>query len=326
MSAPTGEPEDSPFEEEVGAVLRQRGYEVHTQVGCEGYRIDLAVLHPVRQGSYLLGIECDGATYHSARSARDRDKLRQRVLEVRGWKLHRIWSPDWWQDRDGEVQRLVEAIEAARLESTDEAGVVAVPAEPEIVHADVELDEEIRRSGSLVAARPYSAAPAPNHLRTEQDLQHYIVDVVRHEGPIRHELLMSRARVASGYAKAGRNVRAWLEGLIEAAVQSGTIEAENDAYIVDGTEIDMPRDWSSRPPAERRFDFVPDAELTAALRNVVQASFGIDANEAIREAFKLMGFRRTTDDTFTRARPMIDALIQSGLFVEQDGLLRLHRT
>src|SRR5205814_6391120 len=137
VEAPSGEAEESPFEEEVSALLRQRGYEVDTQVGCEGYRIDLAVLDPAKPGSYLLGIECDGAAYHSARSARDRDKLRQRVLEDRGWRLHRIWSPDWWQDRDGEVRRLVEAIEAARSESIGEAGSLLIPAEPEPVEAIV---------------------------------------------------------------------------------------------------------------------------------------------------------------------------------------------
>lgn len=97
---------DSEFERMVADRIRAAGYEVHHQVGCSGYRIDLAVVDPVAPGRYLLGVECDGATYHRAATARDRDKLRQAVLEGLGWKLHRIWSTDWWYDSDKEMKAL----------------------------------------------------------------------------------------------------------------------------------------------------------------------------------------------------------------------------
>ncbi len=104
-----GEP-DSEFEKMVAERLRKAGFEVHHQVGCSGYRIDLAILDPSMPGRYLLGIECDGATYHRAATARDRDKLRQLILESLGWKLYRIWSTDWWHDSEKEMQRLLSLI------------------------------------------------------------------------------------------------------------------------------------------------------------------------------------------------------------------------
>jgi len=103
---------DSEFERMVAARLRRAGYEVHHQVGCSGYRIDLGVVDPAAPGSYLLGIECDGATYHRAATARDRDKLRQLILEGLGWKLHRIWSTDWWHDANKEMDKLVRHLNA----------------------------------------------------------------------------------------------------------------------------------------------------------------------------------------------------------------------
>lgn len=75
--------------------LERKGYELATQVGCSGYRIDMAVKH---SGQYVLGIECDGASYHSAKTARERDRLRQDILEKMGWKIYRIWSTDWIKD------------------------------------------------------------------------------------------------------------------------------------------------------------------------------------------------------------------------------------
>src|SRR4029079_15145637 len=81
----------SDFEIEVSRALRAHGYDVHPQVGVAGYYLDLAVVDPNRPGRYVLAIECDGATYHSARSTRDPDRLRQEVLEHLGWQVHRIW-------------------------------------------------------------------------------------------------------------------------------------------------------------------------------------------------------------------------------------------
>ncbi|MBL9078276.1 MAG: DUF3320 domain-containing protein [Planctomycetes bacterium] len=115
---------ESPFEAAVRDALQQRGHEVHAQVGCSGYRIDLAVVDPRAPGRYLLGIECDGASYHSAATARDRDRLRAAVLQGLGWRLHRVWSTDFWQDPAGELERLEAAIAAA-------AAAAAAPPAPE---------------------------------------------------------------------------------------------------------------------------------------------------------------------------------------------------
>lgn len=112
-TAATGHAEaDSEFERLVAGRLRKAGYEVHHQVGCSGYRIDLGIVDTAAPGRYLLGVECDGATYHRAATARDRDKLRQLILKGLGWKLHRIWSTDWWHNSEHEMDRLLVALKS----------------------------------------------------------------------------------------------------------------------------------------------------------------------------------------------------------------------
>lgn len=129
---------DSPFEASVRDALRSRGHEVHCQVGCSGYRIDLAVVDPECPGRYLIGVECDGASYHSAATARDRDRLRASVLRSLGWSLSRIWSTDYWHDPERELDRIEAEIELARTALADAAAAaqrvgqaVAESAEPE---------------------------------------------------------------------------------------------------------------------------------------------------------------------------------------------------
>lgn len=103
----SGREPDSEFEELVRDRLQEKGFEVVPQVGIAGYFIDLAVKHPKRSG-FVLGIECDGASYHSSRSARDRDRLRQQILERLQWNIYRIWSTDSFQNPEEELQRLLQ--------------------------------------------------------------------------------------------------------------------------------------------------------------------------------------------------------------------------
>ena len=110
---------DSRFEQEVATALKQRGLVVRTQVGCSGYRIDLALVDPKNPGRFVLGIECDGATYHNSATARDRDRLRQEVLESLGWEIIRIWSTDWVRDPATQIDRAIAAFELSLAQSAD---------------------------------------------------------------------------------------------------------------------------------------------------------------------------------------------------------------
>jgi very-short-patch-repair endonuclease len=108
---------DSPFEQAVSAALRLIGFECIPQIGVKGFSIDLAIRHPDNPDKFILGIECDGATYHSSRVARDRDRLRQEILERLGWKLHRIWSTDWFANQQRELEKLKERIDLVLSEA-----------------------------------------------------------------------------------------------------------------------------------------------------------------------------------------------------------------
>jgi len=121
QAVPTGQEPDSPFEMQVIEALRNRGWRVVPQVGVSGYRVDMAVVNPHAQGKFLLGIECDGATYHSAPSARDRDRLRQLILEGLGWNIHRIWSTDWWFNLEIPLKALLTRLDELEAKARGEA-------------------------------------------------------------------------------------------------------------------------------------------------------------------------------------------------------------
>ncbi len=120
---PTGDDTDSPFEDWAIEQIRAAGYIAHPQVGVQGYKIDIGVKHPDLDG-YILAVECDGATYHSSSSARDRDLNRQDQLERQGWDFHRIWSTDWiWQPEEtaDNLRKALEKSYRARARSAENA-------------------------------------------------------------------------------------------------------------------------------------------------------------------------------------------------------------
>lgn len=114
---------DSEFEQFVIDQIRTMGCEAVPQIGVAGYFIDIGVKHPSWPHGYIMAVECDGAAYHSSKSARDRDRLRQEVLEGLGWYFHRIWSTDWFNDPLKETAKLRDAI-MARLENLKSAAPV----------------------------------------------------------------------------------------------------------------------------------------------------------------------------------------------------------
>lgn len=120
---------DSPFEEAVAQGLRRLGWQVVPQIGVSRFRIDLGIVHPDRPGDYLAGVECDGATYHSAATARDRDKVRGAILKGLGWNLVRLWSTQWWVDKEGALQKLHAALN--ELLEASRKDVAAMPATDE---------------------------------------------------------------------------------------------------------------------------------------------------------------------------------------------------
>lgn len=103
-------------------------------MGVANYFLDIGVRDPKTPGEFIAGVECDGAAYHSEASARDRDRLRQEILENLGWNILRVWSTDWFRDPNGELERirgsldrLITAREEQRGKATATAPLADVP-------------------------------------------------------------------------------------------------------------------------------------------------------------------------------------------------------
>lgn len=178
----TGREPDSDFEVAVADALRARGLECTAQVGASGYFIDIAVRDPLDPTTFLLGIECDGATYHSSKSARDRDRLRGMVLEGLGWQLHHIWSTDWFNNPEDEIDRVVRKVDQLVKEKHGQPTNVVqdVPGTPETQAKQENQERQAPQQADAVAvtsARSVPTAPDGKEEKTEKKAEKTLQDV-----------------------------------------------------------------------------------------------------------------------------------------------------
>jgi very-short-patch-repair endonuclease len=160
----TGRDFDSDFEREVRSRLVERDFVVDPQVGVAGYRIDLGVRHPNRPSIYLAGVECDGAAFHSARSARDRDRLRESVLRGKGWNIVRVWSTDWFANPDLQTDRLVAELQRLAAKPIISESFWTITAEPSASSVKASDLDEAQKSQAIFTTAPVAPdlAFAPN--------------------------------------------------------------------------------------------------------------------------------------------------------------------
>ncbi|RYY83807.1 MAG: DUF3320 domain-containing protein, partial [Chitinophagaceae bacterium] len=272
------------------------GYTVRQQVGSQGFYIDLAIVDPVHPGRYLLGIECDGAGYHSARSARDRDRLRQQVLEGIGWRIHRIWSTDWFRDPHKELKRVVEAIEKAKQafyvdDEIEEQYTIETTFTREETNVD---DSDV--SFYQVAVLSSEIAAKELHLHTIGKLAGWVEEIVKVESPVHFEEMARRMLEAAGITRMGARIKSQLQLATKFAEGSGRIKVVGDFLWIGEMATPVVRNRSALPPVSKKVKFIAPEELAIAVETIVRESIAIQPEAAVSFISRMFGFSRVTED------------------------------
>jgi very-short-patch-repair endonuclease len=328
---------ESPFEEEVAHALTQAGHQVRSQVGSGGFRVDLAVVDPSQPGRYLLGIECDGASYHSSRSARDRDRLRQQVLESLGWRIHRIWSTDWFKNGDGELRRVLQAIEQAKTWSTH---APVPPTETNSPDRQRAPEPQVVRSNSpppaadmVVTAEPYVIADISVRLGNLQlhevsrsKLGEHVHAIAQVEGPVHVQQVMRRICDAAGVGRLGSRIESAISAGVDYARQQGWVKVRGEFLWPPEDGKVAIRDRSNLEAAERKIELIAPEEVKAAIAAIVEGSFGIDEEEVAPAVARLLGFARTSEEIAAGIRKHLKAMIRKSDVESNDGHITLPRS
>ncbi|WP_210240100.1 MULTISPECIES: DUF3320 domain-containing protein [unclassified Mesorhizobium] len=314
---------DSPFEEDVAAPIRSLGYLADPQVGTAGFRIDLGVRHPDRPGQYLLAVECDGAAYHVALWARERDRLRQDVLENLGWGFHRIWSTDWFHHRAREIQRLSAALDRARLTVEDGIRVRGAnhgafrpaPLVQDIAEQSVEIDHLTLTAPAYVRAELSVRSSLEPHEAPIAQLADLVVKIVGIEGPIHIDEVARRITSAFGKSRAGNRI-------VEAAGRAARLATQRDHALRWMGSFLLTEEQAQNPPIRYRCAetgsllkaaYLPPLEIGAAAQRIRSESGGMPPGDLTRAVARLLGFQRVGND--------LAEVINSALMTESSALM-----
>lgn len=296
---------DSDFEESVAVFLRNNGYEAKPQVGMSGFFIDLGVVHPKNSASFLCGIECDGATYHSSKSARERDRLRQSVLESRGWRIYRIWSTDWFYRRRNEEERLLDALHnmtlggyapASSMTTLDEpaagvheVGSVAAPTPRQSTkHIEPFFTTYVEHSEVRRTDLPLHEVP-----KTQIDsVTRRILEV---EGPI-HELEVAR-RLAKiyGFARTGSRIQ---EVAKKSLMRQGAVR-DGEFWWLSNAKILVRNRSLVSSKTLLSAALLPPIEILEAAKHIVSENVRVSGAELSQAVAKAFGFQRVESDLRT---------------------------
>lgn len=313
---------ESPFEEAVAGEVRAMGYDVISQVGVAGYRIDLGVVDPRAPGRFLVGIECDGATYHSSPTARDRDRLRQEVLEDLGWSIYRIWSWDWVREHASEVERLRVALKELETRLPEDSP----PPEddpsdepPQPVRDSVEV-VEVNGGGDAAAlpwVEPYHRAELISHTgwadfhdtHARPELNKALMGLLSVEAPIHVDYAIKRLAETHGIARRGANVVATGKKVIQAATRRGEVERRGSFLWLPGQELEVVRTVDPEAPEERRSIVeIPPEEIDLAIEKLTEATGQLDEYELVTQVARVLGFRQAGSEIRKVIRKRINAL------------------
>lgn len=317
---------ESPFEESVYEALTRAGVKLHQQVGCSGYRIDMAVVDKDNPGRYVLGIECDGACYHSCATARDRDRLRQQVLEDLGWNIHRIWSTDWYKNPKHELEKTLSAIKEAqdglikkKLKNNNSfeikynhASSFSSKCPDDILSVYKKIP--IKRIGP--PEKFYHAAP----LRMAEVLE----KVVKYEGPIHRDEARKRVVQHWGMNNVKSTIRAIMQRVEKSCNDANIIVIKGDFFWPPGLKQlkIRSRDVSG---IIKRIDFICPEEISEAVKFVLKKEFSLPYENLISRTAKILGFSRTGEDIYSRISSQLNVLIKNGKIIKRDERLILNK-
>ena len=326
---------ESPLEEDVYEALTAQGLQVQTQIGIAGFFIDLAVVDPEQPGRYLLGIECDGMSYHHSRSARDRDRLRQSVLESQGWTLLRIWGCDWFRQPRAQTERVLAAVEAARQRKQAE------PVQPVMAthqsQTATEVIERAARSDAGSAETESAAGPDDSlyqearfavpagelHSQSTAKLAQLMHQAVELEGPIHFDELVTRMRTLWGLQRAGSRVRDALEQARQSLLADEALAAEGEFLDLPGRAVRVRNRAEVGSANLRRIDCLPPAEIRAAIALALRSSLGGQREELPAAVARLLGLSAVTAPVRELVLTQLDALHGSGAVAFNGTLYRL---
>jgi very-short-patch-repair endonuclease len=326
------------FEHHIAGELRKFGYDVQTNIGCSGYRIDVGVVNPENTSEYILGILTDGENYKSAKTAKDREMIRMQVLQLLGWNIYKLWSPDWWDNPRKILKEIKDAIRNAQNPvnpesiSTEHPKPAATIAEEKreqfagvklqgITQQVIETHQEypVYKACSLPATFLNFSDEFFDTRRTQKILTQ-IQQVIQKEAPISQSLLSKRILSAWGISRLGVRLKEYLDGLYDSlnlkyTRQNGSVFYWNsDQSPETYNTFRIPENEEHKRSAED----LPKEEIAAGMVEILTNQISLPPDDLVKETARLFGYARLGGNVEQAMKTGTEYALQKGMIAENN--------
>ena len=290
---------------EIRDFLREKGYEADTHVGRSALKIDVALKHP-DSGNYLMAIECDGETYHASKTARDRDRLREAVLENMGWSFYRIWSVDWFRSKRVEKERLLAAVEAVMKN--------APPTEEKQKTPQISFEEQ---AAQVHFSFPKYKLVNPYLIQSKHDysVPHVIREILETESPVAEEWMLKRVMHLYGRDKVTPAVTRAYEADMYSCRSLGIIRRNGFLYLKD-QPVPMLRVPGEDASVVREIKHIAIEELALGLKALLRENVSAEKSGLFRLLVQYLGFSRAGDAMLARLESALQLILED---IDIDG-------
>ncbi|MGI5898749.1 MAG: DUF3320 domain-containing protein [Christensenellales bacterium] len=324
--------------------LSSLGYQTRQSVGRSGYKLDICVVDPARPDEYLLGILLDGSTYSLAKTTRDREVANISVLGGLGWRIHRVWTMDYWDNSAKVISGIVSKIEAAREEKMRQAIKDAANAEEGIKSEEKSPAQEKiagmpdfleKWAGESMPAKveeamQYSRAQLSSQLLSADEftlpsnlpmIRAQFQKLIYNEAPIAEDYLIKRALESFGIYRLGSKMRACVNEALAQVNAHVTYDGEVTVYWKRGQ---IPEDYKDFRAGEREAKDIPPHEAANAALAVLTHQLGLAKGDLARECAKMFGFARLAQQVRLSMEKGIDLAKEQGrLLIDKNDYVTL---
>ena len=329
------------FENMLAEEIKQNGYDVHVDIGCSAYKIDIGIVDPAKSSEYLLGILCDGNNYSRDTTARDREIVQPEILKALGWNIYKVWSVDWWENPGRVLNEVINAIKNAE----EKRNVIEEIPEIKIPHYEKPLEEVLNNSYNNIQPEILQNKKAETTqynvcnleialCSTSEDffwninrkkITDQILNVLETESPVSYNLLCKRVLSAWGISRNGTRLNNYLGQLFSELNIPKEIHNQN---IFFWKKEHNPKEYfiyrrAKNDLEKRNAEDLPPEEIANAVKEILKNQISLSRTDLIRETAKLFDFSRTGSNVENAMNLGINLILQKGNAMEENGRIIL---
>ncbi|MDR1919287.1 MAG: DUF3320 domain-containing protein [Tannerellaceae bacterium] len=323
LNSPTASNKRLSMEHLIAREIEKQGYTVHTSIGCSGYKVDLGIVDKSNPAKYILGIICDGENYRQTKTARDREIVQTSVLNLLGWNIQRIWTMDWWENKQAVLDSIMasikhieenKALPPPRIEESTEAE--EAPEEAPEPKSDIKESNSRPYRQTQLAPVGYTAE-AFFFLAHKNRILSQIQEVIDIEAPISRSLLCKRVLAAWDISRLGNRLDDHLKQLLR---QAPAYQSRHDKMIFFWQSEEQYLQYAQyRPHSGRDVTDLPPEEIANAVRQILSEQISLPTTDLVKVCGQLFGFARTGSHVDAAMYRGIKEAIRRNYIKEESG-------